>query len=77
MGIVSILHILANVAAVYVLRWQHATANADVEAQQAGGARHKMQRSGSLRRMNTTMRLAVRHDHSWVRVWLNCHFAVL
>lgn len=68
MGIVSILHILANIAAVYVLRWQHAAANAD--AAQAAASGPRMQRSGSLRRMNTTMRLAVRHDHSWVRLEL-------
>ena len=68
MGIVSILHILANIAAVYVLRWQHTAANAD--AAQAAASGPRMQRSGSLRRMNTTMRLAVRHDHSWVRLEL-------
>lgn len=65
MAVVSILHVLANIAAVYVLRWQHSAANADA-APQAGGPGRKLQRAGSLRRMNTTLRLAVRHDHSWV-----------
>lgn len=67
LGVVTILHILANIAAVYVLRWQHSAANADADPQQGGAGSHKLRRSGSLRRMNTTMRLAVRHDHSWVR----------
>lgn len=63
LGVVSILHVLANVAAVYVLRWQHQAANTGAEPSAPG---QLLKRSSSLQRAGSTLRHAARDAHSWV-----------
>jgi hypothetical protein len=62
LGVVSILHLVATVAAVYVLRWQWREGSSSAD----GGSCKAMQRASSLQRLNCTVRHAARDAHSWV-----------